>query len=53
MTALYLGVSGADGEDETLEQIITHPSAAIETDAFSLGRGKPQLVRGKEHCGAS
>jgi N-acyl-D-amino-acid deacylase len=41
VTALYFGVSG-DGEEEwALRQILQHPRAAIETDAFSLGRGKP------------
>jgi N-acyl-D-amino-acid deacylase len=41
VTALYLGVSGELEEEWPLRQIIQHPHAAIETDAFSLGRGKP------------
>ncbi len=41
VTALYLGVSGDLHEEWALRQIIQHPNACIETDAFSLGRGKP------------
>lgn len=41
VTALYLGVSGDAHEEWALRQIIQHPDASIETDAFSLGRGKP------------
>jgi N-acyl-D-aspartate/D-glutamate deacylase len=41
VTALYLGVSGDLHEEWALRQIIQHPNASIETDAFSLGRGKP------------
>jgi N-acyl-D-amino-acid deacylase len=41
VTALYLGVSGDLHEDWALRQILQHPNASIETDAFSLGRGKP------------
>jgi N-acyl-D-amino-acid deacylase len=41
VTALYLGVSGDLDEEWGLRQIIQHPNASIETDAFSLGRGKP------------
>jgi N-acyl-D-amino-acid deacylase len=41
VTALYLGVNGDLHEEWALRQIIQHPHAAIETDAFSLGRGKP------------
>lgn len=41
VTALYLGVSGDLEHEWALRQILQHPSAAIETDAFSLGRGKP------------
>lgn len=41
VTALYLGVSGDLDEEWALRQILQHPRAAIETDAFSLGRGKP------------
>jgi N-acyl-D-amino-acid deacylase len=41
VTALYLGVSGDLDEEWGLRRIIQHPSASIETDAFSLGRGKP------------
>lgn len=41
VTALYLGVSGDLEHEWALRQILEHPSAAIETDAFSLGRGKP------------
>lgn len=41
VTALYLGVSGDLDEEWALQQIIQHPDASIETDAFSLGRGKP------------
>jgi N-acyl-D-amino-acid deacylase len=41
VTALYIGVSGDLDEDWALRQIIQHPNASIETDAFSLGRGKP------------
>ena len=41
VTALYVGVSGDLEEEWALRQIIQHPSASIETDAFSLGRGKP------------
>jgi N-acyl-D-amino-acid deacylase len=41
VTALYLGVSGDLDEEWALHQIIQHPDASIETDAFSLGRGKP------------
>ena len=41
VTALYLGVSGDLHEEWALRQILQHPNASIETDAFSLGRGKP------------
>ena len=41
VTALYLGVSGDLDEEWALRQILQHPNACIETDAFSLGRGKP------------
>jgi N-acyl-D-amino-acid deacylase len=41
VTALYLGVSGDTEEEWALRQILQHPDASIETDAFSLGRGKP------------
>jgi N-acyl-D-amino-acid deacylase len=41
VTALYIGVSGDLEEEWALRQIIQHPNASIETDAFSLGRGKP------------
>jgi N-acyl-D-amino-acid deacylase len=41
VTALYLGVSGDLDEEWALREIIQHPDASIETDAFSLGRGKP------------
>ena len=41
VTALYLGVSGDLHEEWALREIIQHPNASIETDAFSLGRGKP------------
>lgn len=41
VTALYIGVSGDLDEEWALRQIIQHPRASIETDAFSLGRGKP------------
>jgi N-acyl-D-amino-acid deacylase len=41
VTALYIGVSGDLDEEWALRQIIQHPNASIETDAFSLGRGKP------------
>src|SRR5439155_4820320 len=41
VTALYLAVSGDLHEEWALRQIIQHPNASIETDAFSLGRGKP------------
>lgn len=41
VTALYIGVSGDLHEEWALRQIIQHPDASIETDAFSLGRGKP------------
>lgn len=41
VTALYLGVSGDLEEEWALRQIMQHPRASIETDAFSLGRGKP------------
>ena len=41
VTALYLGVSGDLHEEWALRQIIQHPNACIETDAFALGRGKP------------
>ena len=41
VTALYFGVSGDAEEEWALRQILQHPRAAIETDAFSLGRGKP------------
>jgi N-acyl-D-amino-acid deacylase len=41
VTALYLGVSGDLDEEWALRQIVQHPNACIETDAFSLGRGKP------------
>ncbi len=41
VTALYIGVSGDLHEEWALRQIIQHPNASIETDAFSLGRGKP------------
>jgi N-acyl-D-amino-acid deacylase len=40
VTALYIGVSGDLHEEWALRQILQHPDAAIETDAFSLGRGK-------------
>ena len=39
--AFYIGVSGDLDEQWPLRQIIQHPNAAIETDAFSLGRGMP------------
>jgi len=39
--AFYVGVSGDLDEQWPLRQIIQHPNAAIETDAFSLGRGMP------------
>jgi N-acyl-D-amino-acid deacylase len=39
--AFYVGVSGDLEEQWPLRQIIQHPNAAIETDAFSLGRGMP------------
>jgi N-acyl-D-amino-acid deacylase len=38
---LYLGVSGDLDEEWALRQIVQHPNACIETDAFALGRGKP------------
>jgi N-acyl-D-amino-acid deacylase len=41
VTALYLGVSGDLDEEWALRRILQHPDASIETDAFSLGRGKP------------
>jgi N-acyl-D-amino-acid deacylase len=41
VTALYIGVSGDLHEEWALRQILQHPNASIETDAFSLGRGKP------------
>lgn len=41
VTALYFGVSGDREEEWALRQILQHPRAAIETDAFSLGRGRP------------
>jgi len=41
VTALYLGVSGDLEEEWALRQVMQHPRASIETDAFSLGRGKP------------
>jgi N-acyl-D-amino-acid deacylase len=41
VTALYFGVSGDQEEEWALRQILQHPNAAIETDAFSLGRGTP------------
>jgi N-acyl-D-amino-acid deacylase len=41
VTALYLGVSGDLHEEWALRQIVQHPNASFETDAFSLGRGKP------------
>jgi N-acyl-D-amino-acid deacylase len=41
VTALYLGVSGDLDEEWALKQIVQHPNACIETDAFALGRGKP------------
>jgi N-acyl-D-amino-acid deacylase len=41
VTALYLGVSGDLHEEWALRQVLQHPNASIETDAFSLGRGKP------------
>jgi N-acyl-D-amino-acid deacylase len=41
VTALYLGVSGDVEEEWALRQIVQHPNASIETDAFALGRGKP------------
>jgi N-acyl-D-amino-acid deacylase len=41
VTALYIGVSGDLDEEWALRQIIQHPNACIETDAFALGRGKP------------
>jgi N-acyl-D-aspartate/D-glutamate deacylase len=41
VTALYLGVSGDLEQEWALRQILQHPNASIETDAFSLGRGKP------------
>lgn len=41
VTALYLGVSGDLDHEWALRQILQHPRASIETDAFSLGRGKP------------
>jgi N-acyl-D-amino-acid deacylase len=40
VTALYIGVSGDLDEEWALRQIIQHDDASIETDAFSLGRGK-------------
>jgi N-acyl-D-amino-acid deacylase len=40
VTALYIGVSGDLHEEWALRQIIQHADASIETDAFSLGRGK-------------
>jgi N-acyl-D-amino-acid deacylase len=40
VTALYIGVSGDLHEEWALRQIIQHDDASIETDAFSLGRGK-------------
>ncbi|MEZ5122495.1 MAG: amidohydrolase family protein [Solirubrobacterales bacterium] len=39
--ALYIGVSGDLDEQWALRQIVQHPSASVETDAFSLGHGKP------------
>ena len=41
VTALYLGVSGDLEHEWALRQIVQHPNACIETDAFALGRGKP------------
>lgn len=41
VTALYLGVSGDLHEEWALRQILQHPDASIETDAFALGRGTP------------
>jgi N-acyl-D-amino-acid deacylase len=40
VTALYVGVSGDLEEEWALREILRHPRSAIETDAFSLGRGK-------------
>lgn len=39
--ALYIGVSGDLEEEWALRQVIQHPRASVETDAFSLGHGKP------------
>jgi N-acyl-D-aspartate/D-glutamate deacylase len=39
--AFYIGVSGDLAEQWPLRQIVQHPRASIETDAFSLGRGMP------------
>jgi N-acyl-D-amino-acid deacylase len=41
VTALYVGVSGDLEHEWALRQIVQHPNACIETDAFALGRGKP------------
>jgi N-acyl-D-amino-acid deacylase len=41
VTMLLFGVSGDLDEQWALRQILQHPNASIETDAFSLGRGKP------------
>ncbi len=39
--ALYIGVSGDMGNEEWLKKIISHPRAAICTDAIITGRGVP------------
>jgi N-acyl-D-amino-acid deacylase len=41
VTALYIGVNGDLEQEWALREILQHPRASIETDAFSLGRGKP------------
>lgn len=39
--ALYFGVSGEPDEEAGLEKLLTHPLAAVESDAILTGRGKP------------
>ncbi len=39
--ALYVGVSGDLGNDESMKKLLKHPNGAINTDAILTGRGLP------------
>ena len=41
VTIFLQAVSGQPGHEDPLTKILAHPMAAIITDAYDLGRGKP------------